>query len=143
MANDVRAEMYIDKSKRDIYTQLTEDEDSLFYKRKDTEVFVAAAAIGFYMKKRVPIKGTKHSLYPMSLYKSDDNNLWLLKSIAISVGGIEVLNNLKSVAAIVEEYANGGIDVLYEYHKNSDDEISSMSADLIDIIDSDGIPQQN
>ena len=138
--SDVRTETNIDKNKRDIYMKLTEDEGSLFYKRKDTEVFVASAAIGFYYKKRKPITGTKHSLYPMSMYRSDDPNLWMLKSIAIAAGGIDVLKDLRQVAAIVEEYANAGVDILYEKHQNnSDDEIYSMAAELIEIMEVEGI----
>lgn len=136
--SDVRAEVYIDKSKREMYDYLTEDGCSIFYNHKDTEVFVAAAAMGFYYKKREPIRGIRHSLYPMNLYRPDNPNLWMLKSIAIATGGIDVLRNLKDVAAIVEEYANAGIDILYERSKNPD-ELDSMTYELMEILDLDGI----
>lgn len=140
MSDVIRTETYIDKGKRDLYTSLTEDEDSLFYKCKDTEVFVAATTVGYYHKKREPIKGTKHSLYPMSMFKSDDANLWILKSVAIAAGGIDVLRSLREVATIVEEYANAGIDILYErHHNNPESEIYSMVAELMDIIELDEI----
>ena len=76
----------------------------------------------------------------MSMYRSDDPNLWMLKSIAIAAGGIDVLKDLRQVAAIVEEYANAGVDILYEKHQNnSDDEIYSMAAELIEIMEVEGI----
>lgn len=136
--NDVRAETNIDKSKREIYDHLTEDVCSIFYNHKAVEVFVAAAAIGFYYKKREPIRGAKHSLYPMNLYRSDDPNLWMFKSIAIATDGIDVLRNLKNVATIVEEYANAGIDILYERSKNVD-ELYSMANELLEIVDIENI----
>lgn len=136
--SDVRAETYIDKSKREIYDHLTGDVDSIFYNRKDVDVFVAAAAIGFYFRKKEPIRGTKHSLFPMNLYSSDNPNLWMLKSIAIATDGIDVLRNLKDVATIVGEYANAGIDILYERSKNPD-ELDSMTYELLEIIDQEGI----
>ncbi len=139
MGDDVRTETNIAKSKRDIYTQLTEDEDSLFYKSKDTDLFVAAAAVGFYYQKSEPIVGAKHSLYPMSMFKSDDPNLWIIKSIAVAASGIDVLKNLRDVAAVVEAYANAGIDILYQRHIDSEDEVSSMAADLLQIIEQDSI----
>lgn len=136
--NDVRAETNIDKSKREIYDHLTGNACSIFYNRKSVEVFVAAAAIGFYYKKREPIKGVKHSLYPMNLYRSDDPNLWMFKSIAIATDGVDVLRNLKNVASIVEEYANAGIDILYERSKNAD-ELYSMAHELLEILELEGV----
>lgn len=136
--SDVRAEMNIDKSKHEIYKHLIEDECSIFYNQGYTEVFVAATATGFYYKKREPIRGSKHSLYPMNLYPSNNSDLWMLKSIAIAADGIDVLRNLRDVATIVEEYANAGIDILYERSKNPD-ELDSMTYELLEIIDLDGI----
>ncbi len=137
-----RAEAYIDKSKHEYYEMLKDDANSIFYKMDYTDIFISAAAVGFYNKKTEPIKGTKQSIAVLSLIRNETPKLWILKSIAISVKGIEVLNNLKEVASTVEGYANAGIDILIHFHKTTENEIDGMALNLIDIIELEGIPQK-
>ena len=143
MTNIPRTETYIDNSKHEYYERLRNDPNSLFYKMDYIDIYVAAAAIGYYKKQCEPIKGTKSSIGVMSLMNSNNPKLWIIKSIAIAVKGIEVLENLKEVAAAVEGYANAGIDRLIEFHNGDGDEVYSMALELMDVIEAEGIFQQS
>ena len=145
MTNIPRTETYIDNSKHEYYERLRDDANSLFYKEDLIDIYVAAAAIGYYKKESKPIRGTKTSIGVMSLMSSNSPNLWIIKSIAIATKGIEVLENLKEVAAAVEGYANAGIDHLINFHDSGGDEneIYSMALELMDIIELEGITQSH
>ncbi len=143
MTNIPRTETYIDSDKHEYYERLRNDANSLFYKMDYIDIYVAAAAIGYYKKECIPIKGTKTSIGVMSLISSNSPKLWILKSIAIAVNGIEVLENLKDIASTVEGYANAGIDKLIMFHNNDEDEIYSMALELMDVIEAEGIIQQS
>lgn len=143
MTNIPRTETYIDSNKHEYYERLRNDTNSLFYKADFIDIYVAAAAIGYYKKECEPIKGTKVSIGVMSLMNSNNPNLWIIKSIAISVKGIEILGNLKEIAATVEGYANTGINHLIKLHESGDNEVYSMALELLDIIESEGIQQSS
>ncbi len=108
------------------------------------DIYVAAAAIGYYNKECIPIKGSKTSIGVMSLISSNSPKLWILKSIAIAINGINILENLKDVASTVEGYANAGIDKLIMFHNNdNNDEIYSRALELMDIIEIEEIIQKS
>ncbi len=143
MTNIPRTETYIDNSKHEYYERLRNDANSLFFKADYIDIYVAAAAIGYHKKECEPIKGTKVSIGVMSLMNSNNPKLWIIKSIAIAVKGIEILENLKDVAAAVEGYANAGIEHLIKFHEIGEDEVYTMALELMDIIESEGIGQQS
>lgn len=125
--SNARADALIDKNKSYMYDEITEDLDSVFRSRTKTHVFVTAASIGYYFKKSTPLPTSKQSLF-VSTTLGDDSRylLWIMKSIAISQVGIEVLKNMRDVMKICQEYANYGIDYLYNLHKESDNEIAEV-----------------
>mgnify|MGYP004659520029 CR=1 FL=1 len=143
MTNIPRTETYVSSDKHEYYERLRNDANSLFYKMDYIDIYVAAAAIGYYKRECEPIKGTKTSIGVMSLMSSDNPKLWILKSIAVAIKGIEILENLKDVAATVEGYANSGIDWLIKFHNAGEDEVYSMAVELMDIIESEIIQQSS
>ncbi len=143
MTNIPRTETYIDDSKHEYYERLKNDANSIFYKADYIDIYVAAAAIGYYKKEFEPIKGTKSSIGVMSLMNSNNPNLWIIKSIAVSIKGIEVLGNLRDVAATVEGYANAGIDRLIESNEKGNDDVYTMANELVSIIEVENIIQQS
>lgn len=135
---DTRADAHIEKSKVGYYDALVGDPSSIFRGKTRTAVFVSAAAVGYYYGKREKLNGQKHTLFVASL-SADENLIWILKSIAVSIEGISVLNDFKKVISIAEEYANAGIDKLYETHRDSDDELFETVNMLSDIIKEDNL----
>ena len=143
MTNTPRTETNIDSNKHAYYERLRNESNSLFYKMDYIDIYVAAAAIGYYNKQYEPIKGAKTSIGVMSLMSANNPNLWIIKSIAIAVKGIGVLDDLKDVAAAVEGYANAGIDHLIKFHETDEDEVYSMALKLMDVIEEEGITQKS
>lgn len=131
-----RADAYISKDKSKLYVALVGDENSIFYKHTQTDVYVAAAAIGYYHKKSEKITPSlKQGLFvSTTLGKDSSNNLWILKSIAIANKGIESLNNMREVISLCDEYANCGIDIIYKIHTESTDEINEMASMMMDVL---------
>lgn len=117
-----RADARIEKEKLHMYDSLANDENSIFFKHNTSDIYVAAAAIGFYERKRVPLK-SKHGLFIMNNMGKNNSGIWIIKSIGISQLGIDSLNQLPEVAKICDEYANYGIDQLYKTHTQGNGEI--------------------
>jgi hypothetical protein len=132
MSEDVTA--HIEKSKKEYYEIITGTEGSPFFGHRSTDVFVAAAAIGYHMEKREPVKD-KHDLFRTFTISKEENRIWVLKSIAIAVEGIDVLNDLKKIIKIGEEFANSGIDYLFEIHTDGSDVVSHLSETMIEILE--------
>lgn len=128
-----RADANIDKSKADYYAELIKDAKSLFYDFTQTDLYVAAAAVGFYHKKRIPIK-EKQGIFQVQNMKNKEG-LWIIKSIGAATNGIESLKSLRDAVSICSEYANGGIDILYQMFKDSDNLIDETAEILMDIYD--------
>jgi dnd system-associated protein 4 len=96
-------------------------------------IFILAMALGFSKGKKTPIKKpyTGHVNY-ISLTPEER---WLLRAIAISEKkDLSVLSgdNQKEIFRIAEEYANGGIKLLYQEIKGEEfgDFIKRLESDL-------------
>ncbi len=86
---------------------------SPFYKKTMKDVFMYALAIGFFSRKRQKLQKKIGTIPTRTL---SPHEIALLKAIAISEkGSLDVLHdeNIKEVFEIAEEYANGGINTLY------------------------------
>jgi len=93
--------------------ELVENKLSPFYKKTMKEVFMYAMGIGFKNGKRVPLK-KRTGVIPLRTFS--DAEISLIKAIAITEKrSVDVLfgENVKEAFETAEEYANGGIDMLY------------------------------
>ncbi|AIZ56884.1 hypothetical protein Mpt1_c10120 [Candidatus Methanoplasma termitum] len=133
MSEDVRGT--IEKEKSHLYDAIVDDVNSPFYKHSKTDVFVAAAAIGYYYKKSVTLATPKQDLFVLSTLSRDEKGrLWIMKAIALSMGGLEVLKDMKEIVKICEGYANYGIDWLYKLHDDEVDISAALSEIMGDIL---------
>ena len=123
---------WIEEEKIPKYQEIIDREDSPFFKAGLIDVFIASAAIGYYYKKREPVKH-QHQLFRTFTIGSNEK-LWLMKSIAVSDCGLTVLKSMKDVMKINQEFANVGIDYLYDWHKG-DDIFTSLVDMMSDILD--------
>ena len=128
------ATAHVEKSKRAYYDTIIETEGSPFFGQKPTDVFVTAAAIGYYQGKREPVKD-RHDLFRTFTISDEKNRIWLLKSIAIAIEGVEVLKDIKRVIKISEEFANTGIDYLYKMHTDGSDVAIHLSDAMFEVLD--------
>lgn len=129
---DERATAHIEKEKKGKYNTLVDNPNSLFYKMNKSDVYIAAAAVGYSdgVHKKIT---TKHDLFvSTTLGKASEENIWVLKSIAIATEGIEILGKIKEIYQICDEYANYGIDIIYDQYCNADDQLSYFADKLMD-----------
>ena len=103
---------YIDESKYIKYQKLIKTPTSPFYKKKMKDVFVIAAAIGYYFNNRFPLK-KRREVASIEVFTNDEK--WIMYSIAVATTNkLEIILDMQEVLRIVEEYANAGIDYLYD-----------------------------
>ncbi|MDR2720390.1 MAG: hypothetical protein LBC03_06280 [Nitrososphaerota archaeon] len=99
--------------KHEKFEQLIKEVVSPFYGKTMKQVFMFALGIGFKNNKKDPLKKRVGSI-PVRALSTED--LSILKAIAIAhTKTVDTLfgENISTMFSIAEEYANGGIDLLY------------------------------
>lgn len=129
-----RADAYINKEKSEMYDSLVGDSNSIFYKHSKTDVYVAAAAIGYYYKKSEKIPTSLKQALFVSTTLGKDRSIWIMKSIGIAIKGIDILSSIRDIIAICDEFANTGIDELHNIHVKSIDEVNEIASILMDVL---------
>ncbi len=111
MAN-TSARIYVQRDKHPDFQQLSQGVDAPF--EQLTDVFVAAAAVGYRNGVKSPTVGaSQHVGFWHSL--KNDTDIPLLQAIAIAeTDDIEVLSDSQRVLDIAQDYANAGIVLLVE-----------------------------
>ena len=96
-----------------------------------------SAALGYYFKesKNIPPSNRQDLFVTTTLGSGSADALWILKSIAISHSGIEILKSMRDIIKICDDYANSGIERLYKIHKDSDDEADDIAMLIADSLD--------
>lgn len=136
MTEDVHVRIDVSKSSK--YSKLNDDLSSIFYKRGQASIFIIATCIGFYFRKRIPLppgKGSSDLFITSTLGSGNSEKLWILKAIAISELGIDSLKDFKNAIKVCQEYANFGIDYLYDIHEKSSDEVRDYTRMMKEIVD--------
>lgn len=104
--------VYIEKADRPLYRDLIERKESPFCDRDLLDVFICAVALGYHHKSRKSLK-KREGLILLSTMEKNDDAMWLLRAVATSARGPDVIGNTKEILTIAEEYANGGIKRLH------------------------------
>lgn len=137
-----RFDCFISAEKSKKYEDLVDDPHSIFYKHTKSQVYIIAAAWGFYYNLRAPIEGKKQQLFVSTTFSSDNSRLlWILKSLGVYAKGIDSLRDSGSMATLCDEYANAGIDELHKIHKESDNEQRDYAITLIQILQNNPIKE--
>jgi len=101
--------LFIDKKDKKYYDRLKQEE--MFRYKENRHLFLLALGYGFKNDIKVQLKSKEG--FVRTEYLSSEN--WsLIKAIAITVKSIEVLSNPELIFQIVEEYAHGGIKILFD-----------------------------
>lgn len=120
--------------KRKIYDMLLADPLSPFRGETMADVFVYAAIYGFKKQKKEKLKKAKPNISAIAI---EDPHTALLVAISIiETGGIDILFDEEKATNIIEEYANGGIDILEDELIGSagQDSITKMCSDIREMI---------
>jgi hypothetical protein len=101
------------------------------------EAFAWAAIIGFSYNKRKPIQGETVSAFKYSVIYNNSNDIFYsLILFSIAKEGYEILKDPKKVNNIIEEYANGGFEIIYSIlEEKGVDYFSDESNFLQEILD--------
>ena len=126
MANNIPSRIKIDESKAIKFQELRDNFSKKIY---NSDIFALALAYGYKSEVRIPIDKKRDFINMVSV--SDE-----LKSLILFIGlvelGDEVIENPALMYEIAEEYANAGIDELYnDFNENFDEFTTKMLNDLM------------
>ena len=124
---------YVQRSKHALFQQLTAKETGPLEQIKD--VFLLAAAVGYRKGLRRPIEDDKQHV-GFWHYFSEARDVPLLQCIAVAeTGDVAVMGDRNAIVEIVQEYANGGIDVLAEMlHDDRDATLVEMATEMLEMV---------
>jgi len=124
----------IPDEKRPKFEELTDSSDSPFRNWESNELFVYAAAYGFDQGLRTEMDSAGHALFQWN--QLSDSQDWILKSIAVKEQeDHEVLDDGSTIDTIYREYANGGIERLYQKYVGTGDLFIELTDDVMDLAD--------
>ena len=95
------------------------EESSIFYQKRQIDIFLLAMAIGKEQKTRKPLGKPSNSIRRDALTEEE---VWLMCCVALSEddANLETIADPKKIVKICEEYANGGIKTLIQLDTQTD-----------------------
>ncbi|MDA7987297.1 MAG: hypothetical protein MPJ53_02130 [Alphaproteobacteria bacterium] len=121
LQSDWPVHMSYDKDDREIvdfYSSINgaiSQRGSIFYQKRQIDIFLLAMAIGQQKRLRTKIKSRSESIRRDALLERE---VWLMCSVALAEEkDLAVLGSPEEVVRICEEYANGGIHTLISMHR--------------------------
>lgn len=122
----------IDRSKDPLYVSLLQEKHSPFYKLNKRDVFIFAAAVGSYYNSRSELQDKMN----LNLYSDLPERYRILADVIalkeLDYDTDKVVDG-KEVIKILEEFANGGIERLYDMTLN-DLKMNELEKELFRII---------
>ena len=142
----VRYDVYVDKGKHHLFQELTEGKDAPFLTMKD--VLLTAACVGFNNESRIKLN-TGEKIFSWKTFTPQIDHPFLHALALVAEGKDDVLIDQDKILTVVEEYANGGINDLYDTISKPGSKISNLvniilkKEEIEDTITSRGIEQPN
>lgn len=126
----------IEKANRPLYRYLIEQKESPFYDKDLLDVFTCAVAFGYLHKSRKSLK-TKEGLILLGTMQKNEEAMWLIRAVAVSARGPDVIGDVKEILKIAEEYANGGVKHLYRivFESEAGTPIKHLESKALEIIE--------
>lgn len=110
------------------------ESSSIFYGKRQIDIFLLAMAIGYTEKVRKKIVKHSRSIRRDAL---TEREVWMMCSVALTeVKTLDLLANPPLVIQICEEYANGGIDTLIRMEGYSGSELEYYEESIEEIVKS-------
>lgn len=126
--------IFVEKGKEKKYKKLKDEPASPFHKRELLDIFLCALALGYLYRERRPIE-KKEGLILTKTIANNRNAISLFISIGVAErGSLSVIGNMKEIFQIVEEYANGGIDILFDLVFKPGDPLKELEVKAIEIL---------
>ncbi len=106
---------------------------SIFYRKRQIDIFLLAMAIGVDQNNREKIKTPSDSIRRDALTEKE---VWMLCSVALATNPqLDILADSKELIKICQEYANGGINTLMVLEKNGDSTSGEYEAFLTEMFE--------
>ena len=106
-----RSAINIEKTKHRLFEELSKGKNSPFESMKDT--VLAAACIGYENNSKIPLDNVK-KIFDWDRF-SPQTDIPFLHALALAETGDDmILLNRNEILIVLEEYANGGINDLYD-----------------------------
>ena len=129
----------IDPNKKDMLMELVAREDSPFWKghRKKTApqrtVLFHSMTLAFMKRTRKQFKGGSQ-VFANAHLKEEETNL--IMAIAIAEEGLDVLLSPEKIYRTAEEYANVGLDIVYNmvFSSDSGDPLAEFEAEITKVL---------
>ena len=101
-----------------------------------SDIFTYAAVMGFKNNTKTRLKKPKPNI-PVAALTKTQKSILLTIAITDDSRGIDILFDVEKATEIVEQYANGGVDLLETYLLGNVniDAIDKMSSDMMRMID--------
>ena len=111
----------------------TSEEQTSKYFSMQWEAFAWAAIIGFLKGKRIPIKGKKPDKpFKYSTINTNGSDVFYsLVLFAVAKEGYEILKDASRVNTVIEEYANGGFEIIYTIEREKGDDYFGDHANFL------------
>ncbi len=122
----------IEKNNKKLFNEL-EGSNEIFKDKNHRDIFMIALAMGYKHKVSKKMKQP----YPLINCNSfNDEDVWLIASIAIKEKGLSVLGDMVEMRKIAEGYANAGFDILYKklYEEKPGTVLKHLEAVLLEVI---------
>jgi dnd system-associated protein 4 len=108
----IRNAVNIDKNKHEKYQELSKGKDAPFSHM--WQVFLVAACVGLESKQRVPLANSE-KIFSWSEQLAADDLLAIVSALGIAATNDPlIVGDQEKLLTVIEEYANGGIDELFE-----------------------------
>lgn len=120
MANNIPSRIKIDNSNYGMFLELKEN---IGGKPVNSDIFALALAYGYNSGNKVPIERKKDFINMVSASEKLDS---LILLIGLTELGEEAVENPAKRYALAEEYANGGIEELYEEFNENEYEFNEI-----------------
>lgn len=124
---------FVDKKAHQMFQDLVRLEHSPFHGKHMKDVFIFAMAIGFRLGERRKLESRK-DIADIDVFK--ENERILINSVAVRTEGeAKVLMDEEAVFKIAEEFANGGINLLYEWIFQSKDPVDTLDKKITELME--------
>ena len=127
--------VYIEASQyekvHDLYSKSSDGLRDLPFKSLK-EIILAAALIGFNLKRKERLESKKEIIFTRYLDSTLDLPLVVCLAISEKDGDVEIMNHKKEIIEIFQEYIKGGFNALYDIIKSGGDEIQNYAHYLLE-----------
>ncbi|MDQ2074839.1 hypothetical protein RBH20_20150 [Haloarcula sp. H-GB4] len=129
-STEPRRDIHIEREQHDMFTELQESENSPLYQAENHEIFVFCVGYG---RKYAMRQTTNDELAFFGRSRLSDTQQAIIEAVAVEEErNPQVLRDQRSVYRIAEEYANAGVEEVYNrvFGPKDEDPLSELTLEI-------------